>query len=264
MDLLTASSHAQWLEVPGPSGARVNCFGVRGDTVIGGFSYGIIRSSDRGYTWAWSTGALRGQEIHDIDDDPPFWFAAGNSAVFVSSDCGRSWYPCADFPVPVRIFNMTVNPRGLFVASDSGLMYSTDHGGTWRGPLEQPFYRDGTSTPWIINSLDSSLIAGVISGSGGNLLGRSRDGGVTWEYNAGVPGWGIVSLYAGEGMVLAGVKPYGVLRSSDNGTSWKLSTAIPSTFTSFSRAGGILYAGVQYVDFWSRNEPAELFSSVVA
>lgn len=216
-----------------PEGGSVNCFARNGVDLFAGTFGGVYKSSNDGETWDLSSNGISIQDVRCMLVTSAKLFAGSGGGIYASSDGGSNWSVCG---LPnQRIYTLVESQGTIFAGSSYGGIYkSDDEGATW----------DYVSLiEYDVRSLfvaGNTLIAGVV---GPYSLIYSADGGTTWEQSL-APYSNAVSFAATGNDILAATTE-GVIKSSDNGISWNLSSAgmdfLP-TETIFNHNGN-LYAG---------------------
>ena len=182
----------------------------------------IYRSTDRGMHWDSISaipqafnGAFGSTSV--LADVSGNLLTASDSSIFRSTDHGLSWLWSGN-GIPVGILGIagfavkgdTVAAAGLY---QTGLLLSTDGGVNW--------HREITGT-----LLDSG-VAGCFW-NGNELLAGSADGGIfrlsngAWTKVDSTP-YVHAFVRSGSGTLVAGSSSDGIIRSTDNGSSWLLS-----------------------------------------
>ncbi|MFI5165901.1 MAG: WD40/YVTN/BNR-like repeat-containing protein [Thermoanaerobaculales bacterium] len=162
----------------------------------------VFASHDGGASWRSANGsggaaipAGPGINALALDDaNPPMLFAAAGSRVYRSQDLGQTWSSSTPGGPPAAgeaVLSLAVNHRRtgeIWAGASWGLFESGDGGETWS---EKTF--NGTSiSPATVVAVDPGDADTVYAGSYCNwcqgpsafpiyVLGRSRDGGRTWE-----------------------------------------------------------------------------------
>ena len=257
---------------------------------------GVFRSDDFGATWSnpLPGPAARTYTLaRDPNDDHSYWAggfdAAGNAAVWVSRDVGKTWTevvlpadPALQGPI---VTALAVQPRGgRIVAGTNGgtaetaefslggdIYVSDDGGGHWtQASITADHWATGTAIVFDPSNPDLAYAAG--NGVVGLL--RSQDGGMTWTQRLLADGTSFFTLAlsapaAGRGARLFGAGGGAIEVSDDDGTNWAraergLELLGANQVLEDGRAPGGLYAqdgfgGLAHSDDggagWSRIEP---------
>lgn len=214
-------------------GGSVNCFVANGADLFAGTFVGVYRSSDDGETWQLSSSGIAIADVRSMLVTSSKLFAGSGGGIYASSDGGSNWSLCG---LPnQRIYTLIESQGTLFAGSSYGGIYqSNDDGATWEylALIE-----------YDIRSLTVSgntLIAGVV---GPYSIFYSTDNGLTWEQST-APYSNVVS-FAATGSDILAASTEGIIKSSNNGVSWNLSSSgmdfLP-TETIYNHDGN-LYAG---------------------
>lgn len=180
----------------------------------------LLQSTDNGVNWSRIAGPktflINRMAINSKGHLFATWrgvYVGGG--VFYSSDGGKTWTTKAEFKTntPHAIF---INSQDyVFLATQDGILRSTDEGGTWVqvGVFSRAVCLAATSNDHIY------------AGTRGNGVYRSTDNGKSWSKSIPGPyggGW-VESLAVNfEDYVLAGTLYGGIYMSTDRGNSWKL------------------------------------------
>src|SRR5262249_12554715 len=99
--------------------------------------------------------------------------------VFVSSDKGATWSPFSNLPA-LTVSSLAIDsthPATLYAATSSGVFKSADAGAGWTRLLP-----DATSASQVILDPNTpSTVYVLYADAGGSEVGRSTDGGLTWQ-----------------------------------------------------------------------------------
>jgi photosystem II stability/assembly factor-like uncharacterized protein len=166
------------------------CLFSTGASIFAGTNNGIIFSSDTGNTW--TPKGLSGVSISNIVQKGNAIFATGgspNSELYKSIDNGGSWTSlAANFPYPLKKYDVAVTNNKVFVGTDSSAFYSNDDGNTWNSawtgmPLPGSFLGMGGSV-YSLASTTQSVYA-FANNWGGNAflqyLYKYVDGSNSWN-----------------------------------------------------------------------------------
>ena len=257
-----------WAGVPSPSaGSEVRTVSVDlASRVFATTEQGLFRSGDAGATW---TKVLPGVIGQVAAAGPSELYVAGSpsadvlfpSQVFRSTDGGERWQQLASLPtVPPSIFaSSTASPATIYGGASYGVVKTSDSGATWisastglralnaASPAMDPrnpglvysgsssglFRSDDGAGSWSLVNPDAQLYSVAIQPGSLDLyaaLGRSTDGGTTWqaiEYPVYGPGRLVIALGAPSTFFIGnyGVPNYlaQVFKSTDSGGSWTAS-----------------------------------------
>jgi photosystem II stability/assembly factor-like uncharacterized protein len=211
---------------------------------------GIARSSDNGNTWQVIPSIITNAGKSIVSDNAII--VAEDNFIWRSTDDGASWDVVEQFALS-GISSFAGAGTKLFAAATTGIMTSTDNGGSWDfsafsngaysfssdgsviylGSKDKVFKSTDLGATWIdvstglgkggIQALlfdGTNLFAGTPADSAG--VYRSTSGGQSWNpAAAGLPiGKVIRSLISFGAYVFAGTEGDGIYRSSDHGDSW--------------------------------------------
>lgn len=145
--------------------------------------------------------------------------------VYRSLNGGASWTRVSNafFDDGYEPEDIAVDPKSaarVFVATNQGVVYTTDGGATWN-KQNTPFYLSPLASI-AVDPVDSNLLYAQTSSYTDRGVYRSADGGVNWvKSDAGVYGAGR-SILVGAGAVIIG-STAGIYRSLDSGASFQAS-----------------------------------------
>jgi photosystem II stability/assembly factor-like uncharacterized protein len=235
------NAHAQWVQTAGPYGGFIRRLKIdaHGHLFAGTENKGLFRSTNAGDLWV--PCGLNRESVYsmDIGTDGTL-LVATNTGLYRSSDDGETWVSGG---LPATLVRCAVTHRdgSVYAAPGQGLLKSTNAGATWSEVLPMSL---GGVTSLLCGANDS-----VFAGTGGGIY-RSMSGEVnTWTK---VCATGLVqSLFqSSDANIFAGCGSYGVLRSTDGGSSWTsvgLSGGV--TVASISEMpSGLLFAGLVPLD----------------
>ena len=160
-----------------------------------------------------------------------------NGDVFGTDDPATGWKQIGTIRNGVKIHRFILDPEKpatVYAATDAGLFVSANRGASW---MEIRVMSD-TASPVAVRSLaiDPWNISVMYAGTTHKGIRRSSDGGMTWNpAGAGIPGMDSAVVHeilidrSRPDRVLAAVSPFGVVLSSDAGTSW---TRLTEEYTS--------------------------------
>jgi photosystem II stability/assembly factor-like uncharacterized protein len=236
--------YSQWQQTNGPYGGQVTAFAVNGSTLFAATGRGgVYRSTDYGEHWTTVNTGLTSYQIFAFAASGSNLVAQTGSGVYRSTDNGEHWNR-AESGLPAGAFVQTLVVNGTeFYAMPYGMgVYrSTDGGVSWS----------------TCNSrLPDSLLIGLtvvgtdlIAVTGGAVTGyvetfRSSDSGASWtplQVDSDSVRMGAIATIGN--YLIASVSDKGVLRSSDNGSTWqKVGTGLPAQWISrFVVSGGTLF-----------------------
>ncbi len=208
------------------SGVDADLYGVDFADVQNGWAVGfqglILHTSDGGVTWqSQSSGTTSHLYAVSAVDAQNAWVVGANGKVLHTSDGGTTWAPqtsgTGEYLYGVRFISQSVG----WAAGARGIVVRTTDGGTTWTPgyvgqnltLRDVTSRDG-HTVWVVGD--------------GNAFFTSTDGGYMWSKQT--VGNGLKANYAiaapgDTDIFVVGTfgRVTGIWKSSDNGSSWKLS-----------------------------------------
>ncbi len=160
-----------------------------------------------------------------------------NGDVFGTDNPATGWKQIGTIRNGAKIHRFILDPEKpatVYAATDAGLFVSANRGASW---MEIRVMSD-TASPVAVRSLaiDPWNISVMYAGTTHKGIRRSSDGGMTWNpAGAGIPGMDSAVVHeilidrSRPDRVLAAVSPFGVVLSSDAGTSW---TRLTEEYTS--------------------------------
>ena len=219
--------------------------GAPGRVFVTSPACGIFRSEDGGATWTHPEAPETAMHVAGGCARAPdlYYAACGKAGVFVSTDGGASWKATeGTLPPNANARMIAVDPRNPHVAHlivGSGHFITYDLGATWT-PCRR-YERDYRNNPTLPEEPLGRRKSGIVAEPGGIALSPadpdrifiaanwnnvvSRDGGTTWRESArGADISCIHDLRFAGGSVYAVAMDEGLLRSDDNGETWKALT----------------------------------------
>jgi photosystem II stability/assembly factor-like uncharacterized protein len=130
--------------------------------------------------------------MFDPGDPNTIYAGVEVGGAFKSTDAGKSWQELSGYYEDVhRLMLVPTRPNDVYMATGRGIYHSADRGSSWEqftGPEERIAYPDALVIPPAQPEI--VFTAGAISSPGtwrqthdaDARIGRSRDGGKTWEY----------------------------------------------------------------------------------
>lgn len=235
--LIVPTALADWVPMAGPEGANIIAFGTHNSYLFAGTAgAGIMRSSDNGHTWAPANNGFGTFAATDFLSQGGVVYAAA-VGVYRSTDNGGTWTAGTGLSGGVSVSSLATDGTRLYAAMPStgstplGVFRSTDGGATWTGSNTGIPANSGVSE---LCYSGGKLFAGI---QGSTLdIYQSTDNGVTWTTTGpGGSGQYIEDMVAAPGAVLAGTSGAGILRSTNNGTSWvAANTGLPPSSNVFA------------------------------
>jgi len=212
-------SQPKWNQTGGPLGGEMSAIAVgpTGDIYASSQTGGIFKSTNAGTTWIQVSEAAFPFDVLEINSKGTIFGGSiwEGEGIFRSTDGGVLWehvYYRAVWTPAYSIHCDSLDDVIYAAVVDSGIIRSTDDGKTWT----VIGYYDGTRSVW--RNRKGYLFSG--SQYYGDIY-RSLDGGQSWEnvaYHAG----GFIESFAegSNGYLYASCYRTGVIRSTDDGTSW--------------------------------------------
>ena len=209
---------------------------LRRDSV--GFVYavtdsGLYRSGDGGARW--SRTLTEYENVDDIAFHPNgthFFIDNDGGELYRSTDAGGSWTLAYSSH---WLFSSVITAAGdstLYLNDMSGLMKSTDNGTTWCALVTKNFFTGDDEEPAF--GEDENLVDALIAvGDGDTVLAAIADStrlrgscGESIDLPSHAGRTYLSFLRMSDGPILAGTHDRGILRSSDDGTTWSPATAV--------------------------------------
>ncbi len=222
-------------------------------TLLAGVSDGLYRSTDGGSSWERVSAGLTGATAANIEFSPGFerdstvfagmlgkrvisymWgalrYVTPPGGIFRSTDGGVTWEIYDDLE-EVSAMSVSLSPSFEFDSTafigtlHSGIYRTTDGGDTWsQVALGLPHHRFLSVEVSPAFESDSTVFAGAHG-----MVYGSTDGGNNWEQlNGGkylsdgrVEALAVSHAFGSDGTLFAGASIGGILRSTDEGASWK-------------------------------------------
>ncbi len=216
----------RWRNI-GPEGNRFSAVaGIPGNPQVyyaGAASGGVYKTTDDGITWAQKsvdpTGFLKNSTVLSLYHGGGFLLAGtGFHGLFRSTDGGENWAPESDGfqDADVQVLDVAPTATNLIAGTSEGIYYSSDQGDHWL-LTNVP---SGTIT--AVAAAGSFGYANVVTGffqSDG--IYRSTNNGQIWNVVfQGLDASYIATMAAEGSLVYAGMFTGGLIRSTNNGTTW--------------------------------------------
>jgi hypothetical protein len=180
----------------------------------------LWRSSDGGRSWTWvSDRQSRGLFLYSLVADPytSSLYAIGGG-VYRSEDGGVTWNDLGLPPTGDLVF---LAPGILLASSQSGLLRSTDNGGSWT--LVWPVSGDLTADPENPDTVYQAYLERRPDDTLTGVVDRSLDGGLSWQRLA----EGGPDIHPAPGGILYLPTSLGLRRSLDQGVTWETVGPLP-------------------------------------
>jgi hypothetical protein len=229
-------AHAEWSQMPGPTGALVTVLSRSGSVLLAGtHSKGVYRTTDGGASWRAANSGIENTEVHDLIFTGSHWLASvsnhcGVLSIYQSTDDGTHWTDtnfnnlATSFALKGSVVYATV------LDFDSSIYRSTNGGLDW------------VQLPSPINEANKIFISGnTILVAEHNFIWRSTDDGGNWDPVEQFALSGIRSFaQSGTRFLAAGICC--LYSSTNNGASWQFQN-FPGGVLSLSASGTTVYLG---------------------
>jgi|GEM_PF-2063557 len=219
-----------WLSVPnngidtGSNLSEISSFDVNGLTMVATIYdlnpyviLGVFRSTNGGANWEQINGVngfpktWSAKTVDFIDDH---FFVASDAGVLESTN-GINW-SYATHGLPARVLDVASNGSTLFATTRRGIFRSNDQGNTWIDPSDGSDLVDSFAVSFT--SIGNDLyVLGWIPEGGSAGAGLWKWDGLRWITSTDLP---VSSLVSYHGSLYAAAQSYGIIQSSDNGTTW--------------------------------------------
>jgi photosystem II stability/assembly factor-like uncharacterized protein len=230
-----------WSPTSGLTGKIVRSFTIKDTSIYAASalfpgSSGISRSTDNGNTWQQVASPIQNGGEAFVSDTAII--VAEDNFIWRSTDDGASWDVVEQFALS-GISSFARAGTKLFAAATTGIMTSTDNGGSWT-------FSEFSNGAYSFSS-DSNI---VYLGSSSKIF-KSTDLGGTWiDVSTGLGKGGIQALLFDGTTLFAGTPAdsAGIYKSTNGGTSWDPAAAglpIGKTIRSLISFGAYLFAGTE-------------------
>lgn len=188
-----------------------------------GGNIGFQKTTDGGVTWEKISDGLGGPvDFHAMtvsQINPSIVYGVYGDKLQRSSDGGRSWEYAKSVITPISLSSDPKNENTLYASTPDGVKISKDKGDSWQNISAQ--LEKGGVTVFAMDPLSSYALA-FSQNLGG--MGKSTDGGVTWQRIQEIFG-GEAVLYLAfsktqAGDVYALTNKNSIYKSIDSGDSW--------------------------------------------
>lgn len=229
---VSANAQYVWTDINNGTntGSKWAIFCVDDNTLLGGSTFNIFKSTDKGENW---TSVSNFGATRFIKTNSGKLLSVGNN-IMASTDNGDTWTEVPVTPGSIASSNDIVKASNgdLFLIrhatgasswAATGVYKSTNDGVTWTllGTLISPQYILGTTVLWSLWTEDGNTI--IVSGhttlDGAENTIRSTDGGVTWSYVIDNM-FGRFAKKSDGTIVAVSTENSGVYYSTDNGASF--------------------------------------------
>ncbi len=223
-------------------------------------SKGLFRTTNNGGTWERS--GISEEDVSALIVTPQQAIIAGTygDRIFRSIDAGGSWRQLSSGLTCDNVFSLGMVDAALFVATDCGVVVSSDEGDHWSN-VSQGFIAGGAF------ALAKDGLANIYAGTNFGVY-RSPDTGRTWQ-QSGLIGSKVTGMAAGAGDdIFAMTSVEGVFKSSDHGASWMSlglvendlqSIAVNAANTIFVGGAGRVYISTNDGVVWNYTLVSEAF-----
>ncbi len=203
-----------WQQLNGPYGGVAAALSVKQDSELYvSTTGGAFRSNVQTAHWSILGNGLPNMSSF-VFDGSTIYGAAPYHGLYRSTDNGNSWTVITN-GLPASLYVKLlyfVNDSVLLAGTHLGVYRSTDKGDSWTYQGLSP--DDIYSFAYVEST--GNLFSGTTNG-----IGRSTDLGLTWTWIGGLPPtWYFALAVDSAGLLYAGSDGFGVLVSSDGGTSW--------------------------------------------
>jgi ligand-binding sensor domain-containing protein len=183
---------------------------------------GIYRSTNDGATWLTANADLSISVVQAFGrNSSGHIFAGTTGGVFRSTNTGDSWAEESADMITSKVSALVIKSTGnIFAGTRAGRIFiSTDDGANWA------LFNAGLPSD-AVQSLQALAVSpatkDVFAGTKGAGLFRLSDGDDVWKPISGLTGKNILSLAVNAGgHIFAGGERDSLMRSTDNGNSWK-------------------------------------------
>lgn len=238
-------AHAQWIAA-GLSNEKIYSLAVKGNAIFAGTDRnGIFLSNDNGSTWTSVKTNLTVYSLAIKGSD--IYAGTRDGGIFRSSDNGSTW---TFIGLPKKtVTTILVSSGNIYAATsyDYGKIYlSTDNGATWN-PIVNGLTLAGVTHSNVSASLTisgSNLFAGLqevaLGSKKGGVFISKNNGGLWTSVLADKP----VNTITTNGNYIYTATINGLFVSSDNGSTWKLSSAgLTNAVSALYMYGSNVFAG---------------------
>lgn len=235
--ILSYSSKAQWVQLPGPGGIDVYSMYADGNNIWAGTGKCLFLTTNNGTSWVQRASGIYltmfGPYPYSTLVNGSYMFTGISGAgIYVSTNYGLNWVPCNNGVTSSSTIYALVKQNNVVIAGgSSGVYLTTNNGTTWIRPF--------SSWPSYVRcflKIGNSLYAGAQSG-----IYLSTDNGYDWT----IPLFSnsIIGLTASNTTMYAATTG-SVYASTDNGITWVLrSNGLSGSLTALASMNDTLFAG---------------------
>lgn len=224
---LPLPSGAQWKDLGGPGGCRIQALAANGNYLFVGTPFGVFVSTDEGGTWTSAgevgSAALGNASVGRFFTSGPALFAITGRGVLLSRDNGASWESSnTGLPEDLGVLCFLEVESALYIGLYQGGVYrSMDRGAHWMSA--------GAGLPEDVGVISLAAMGEVLFAGFGYDPGiyRSSDGGVTWApLDPQLPDEAYAEFLVVSGhRLLVGTSGDGVFMIEEGGAAWTKITA---------------------------------------
>ncbi|MFA4852248.1 MAG: T9SS type A sorting domain-containing protein [Bacteroidales bacterium] len=205
--------NAQWQQVQGLYGGRIDYFAKNNTTIFAGiWGSGVFLSATGGSSWVEANNGLSNYYLYSVAANDQIVFAGTNMGIYRSTNNGSTWQNVSNVSInTTTIMSVFIyDSTHIFIGPESkGLYLSTDNGITW---TQQ---NSGIPTQCTITSIVKCNTYLIASGQNGYIY-KSADNGISWTSASQGNQFNLISA----GNTVYGYDYNGVFLSTDYGTTW--------------------------------------------
>jgi photosystem II stability/assembly factor-like uncharacterized protein len=209
---------------------------------------GLLKSSDKGISWA-QTSLDRG-DVRSLamDSTHHIYVATADYGIFLSTDTGSTWSQLTIGLDANEFSSIKVHPNGSIFAGSlnmcAGVYRSTDHGNAW-SKIDNGLPTDVTSALYL-NDIAFAPDGSILIATTYNGIFRSTNNGDNWVRVSGYAGSYSIATSPGCPIYAScsSNQPFagGIIRSYDNGQTWKLTGWNNTRASQILVRNGVVYA----------------------